>query len=268
MRCPHCHSSNIGGRKRRTSLGYRRFGCRDCRRTFNERSAGSFNYLAVSNSRRNARGAVATEVQAQPARCGGNPPRTRFQRDPRNHPRLGVPLRAHRGAAATRPASGPPVFLLVSGRDLREGRRVLMLPLSRYRSRREPGGLDAQRAPEPRRGPAVPPSTAGHHRAPATTGDDRSASCVSAGDPLDHREACSASDRAVPEQLHGAESSRAETAVVRLTWLQSSPAVALVRRVATTGAPTGGWATRLGRGATQSVSAEAGWRGPGCSEPL
>ena len=45
MRCPHCSSSNIGGRKRRTSLRYRTFGCRDCRRTFNERTAGSFNHL-------------------------------------------------------------------------------------------------------------------------------------------------------------------------------------------------------------------------------
>ncbi len=45
MRCRHCSSSNVGGRKRRTSLGYRTFGCRDCRRTFNERTAGSFNHL-------------------------------------------------------------------------------------------------------------------------------------------------------------------------------------------------------------------------------
>jgi putative transposase len=45
MHCPHCSSSNVGGRQRRTSLGYRTFGCRDCRRTFNERTAGSFNHL-------------------------------------------------------------------------------------------------------------------------------------------------------------------------------------------------------------------------------
>ena len=45
MRCPHCSSSNIGGRKRRTSLGYRTFSCHDCRRLFNERTAGSFNHL-------------------------------------------------------------------------------------------------------------------------------------------------------------------------------------------------------------------------------
>lgn len=44
MTCPHCDSSNIGGRKRQTSLGSRTFACRDCRRTFNERT-GAFKHL-------------------------------------------------------------------------------------------------------------------------------------------------------------------------------------------------------------------------------
>src|SRR5680860_1191726 len=35
----------IGRRRRRTSLGYRIFACHDCHRTFNERTAGSFNHL-------------------------------------------------------------------------------------------------------------------------------------------------------------------------------------------------------------------------------
>lgn len=41
--CPHCHSSRISRRKRRNSLGYRTFACRECHRTFNERTMGSFN---------------------------------------------------------------------------------------------------------------------------------------------------------------------------------------------------------------------------------
>jgi transposase-like protein len=43
--CPHCSSARIAARKRRTSLGCRIFACHDCRRTFNERTAGSFNHL-------------------------------------------------------------------------------------------------------------------------------------------------------------------------------------------------------------------------------
>jgi putative transposase len=43
--CPHCSSARIAARKRRTSLGYRTFACHDCRRTCNERTAGSFNHL-------------------------------------------------------------------------------------------------------------------------------------------------------------------------------------------------------------------------------
>jgi len=42
---PHCSSARIAERKRRTSLGYRTFACFDYRRTFNERTAGSFNHL-------------------------------------------------------------------------------------------------------------------------------------------------------------------------------------------------------------------------------
>jgi len=43
--CPHFSSARIETRKRRTSLGYRTFACHDSRRTFNERTAGSFNHL-------------------------------------------------------------------------------------------------------------------------------------------------------------------------------------------------------------------------------
>jgi len=43
--CPHCSSARIAARKRRTALGYRTFAWYDCRRTSNERTAGSFNHL-------------------------------------------------------------------------------------------------------------------------------------------------------------------------------------------------------------------------------
>jgi putative transposase len=45
MRCPHCSSSETGRRSRRTSLGYRTFACRACRRVFNERTGTPFNDL-------------------------------------------------------------------------------------------------------------------------------------------------------------------------------------------------------------------------------
>ena len=45
MTCPHCDSGDTNRRRRRTSLGYRTFACRACRRVFNERSGTAFNDL-------------------------------------------------------------------------------------------------------------------------------------------------------------------------------------------------------------------------------
>jgi transposase-like protein len=45
MTCPHCHSTVVSGRKRRTALGYKIFACRSCHRSFNERSGSPFNDL-------------------------------------------------------------------------------------------------------------------------------------------------------------------------------------------------------------------------------
>ncbi len=38
MTCPYCASTMTTGRSKTTQLGYRTFFCRDCRRTFNERT--------------------------------------------------------------------------------------------------------------------------------------------------------------------------------------------------------------------------------------
>ena len=43
--CPTCSSTKIGQLKHRTSLGYQRFRCRECRCSFNERSGSPFNFL-------------------------------------------------------------------------------------------------------------------------------------------------------------------------------------------------------------------------------
>ena len=45
MHCPHCRSTATTTRKRRTTLGYRRFNCRACGRRFNERTGTPFNDL-------------------------------------------------------------------------------------------------------------------------------------------------------------------------------------------------------------------------------
>lgn len=45
MNCPHCSSCSTILLSRRTSLGYKVFRCRQCRRVFNERTATPFNHL-------------------------------------------------------------------------------------------------------------------------------------------------------------------------------------------------------------------------------
>ena len=45
MTCPRCASSETSRHRRRTSLGYRTFGCRACHSVFNERTGTPFNDL-------------------------------------------------------------------------------------------------------------------------------------------------------------------------------------------------------------------------------
>ena len=47
MNCPHCASAATTRRQTRTTLGYRRFNCRSCKRRFNERTGTPFNHLQV-----------------------------------------------------------------------------------------------------------------------------------------------------------------------------------------------------------------------------
>lgn len=43
MDCPHCYSKHVANRSRLTRHGYKTFFCKDCRRTFNERTGTPFN---------------------------------------------------------------------------------------------------------------------------------------------------------------------------------------------------------------------------------
>ncbi|AFY39982.1 Integrase catalytic region [[Leptolyngbya] sp. PCC 7376] len=47
MDCPHCHSTEFSLLQQRTNLGYHRFRCKICRRTYNERTATPFNFVEV-----------------------------------------------------------------------------------------------------------------------------------------------------------------------------------------------------------------------------
>ena len=43
--CPKCKSTELSLLKQRTNIGYKRFRCKNCRCTFNERSGTEFNFL-------------------------------------------------------------------------------------------------------------------------------------------------------------------------------------------------------------------------------
>jgi putative transposase len=47
MACPYCQETMTQELQRWTTLGYRQFWCRRCRRTFNERTGTPFNHLRV-----------------------------------------------------------------------------------------------------------------------------------------------------------------------------------------------------------------------------
>jgi transcriptional regulator NrdR family protein len=47
MDCPHCHSSSTREREGRTAQGFRRYGCRDCGRRYNERTGTALNRVTT-----------------------------------------------------------------------------------------------------------------------------------------------------------------------------------------------------------------------------
>ncbi len=47
MPCPYCAATTTTEMPRRTTLGYRMFRCRACRRTYNERTGTPFNHLGA-----------------------------------------------------------------------------------------------------------------------------------------------------------------------------------------------------------------------------
>ena len=47
MNCPHCNSTHTNHLGRTTELGYPVFRCKECKRTFNERTGTPFNFVEV-----------------------------------------------------------------------------------------------------------------------------------------------------------------------------------------------------------------------------
>jgi hypothetical protein len=47
MNCPHCDSTRTTRLQRTTNLGYAMFRCKDCWRTFNERTGTPFNFIEM-----------------------------------------------------------------------------------------------------------------------------------------------------------------------------------------------------------------------------
>ena len=47
MDCPHCSTSRVSFLQCKTNLGYSRFRCKECRRTYNERTGTPFNFIEV-----------------------------------------------------------------------------------------------------------------------------------------------------------------------------------------------------------------------------
>ena len=188
MPCPHCDSPATTKRQGPTSLGSRRFRCRACGRRFNERTGTPFNdlqyptdivLLAVLRRLRSTRSFrdVAElllqrgfEVTHETIRAWEGPLRP-----------------AARGPAAS-DAARPGRRLLVSGRDLRAGRRALVRSRPRPRPRWRPPGLHAQRAPRHGRRAALPAAPGGRGRAQAAARHDRCPSALPPSDPRDPRE--------------------------------------------------------------------------------
>ncbi|MEO1298850.1 MAG: hypothetical protein AAFW75_24335 [Cyanobacteria bacterium J06636_16] len=71
MRCPHCHSEDTRVRRNQTtSLGYPLHFCRDCQRSFNERTGTPFNHIEVPRYRLSG-ALLPPALQTQLSRCGG-----------------------------------------------------------------------------------------------------------------------------------------------------------------------------------------------------
>ena len=155
MPCPHCGSSRTQEQPKRTSLGYRTFRCAACTRRFNERSGTPFNDLSVPTDivflvvLWRLRYPLSLRHLAEMFLERG------FVFSHETRARLGGPGRAAADRAPAGQATRQGRRRVACGRDVHEGPWGVVLPLPGHRRRREPGRLDAQRAPRHGRRPSA-----------------------------------------------------------------------------------------------------------------
>ena len=131
MSCPHCRSNTVHRRNQGTALGYRRFWCGSCRRRFNERTGTP----PTSHSTRPTVVLLAVLWRLRHKLSFRDVAELLLQRGyVATHETVrvwGVPVRAADRPAASRAPSRSCRCLLVSRRDLSEGRRAAVLPSMR-----------------------------------------------------------------------------------------------------------------------------------------
>ncbi len=238
MTCPHCSSPETSRRRRRTALrcaiGHSR-ACA-CRRVFNERTGTLFNDLQHPTDivliavLWRLRYKLSLRDVAELLLVRGFAVTHETVRTWELASRRCLPTVCVRSGAARRVSWYlDETYVKVAGR--------LALPLPGHRPRREPHRLDAQRAPRPR--PLHADSCASWLSLTDTapTRHDRPPLGLPEGDSLDHRQKGAAPADAVPEQPHGAGSSRDQAALLpdaRLRELRLGLTLLLgLRRVAT-----------------------------------
>ena len=129
VNCPHCVSAATTRRQGRTTLGYRRFNCRSCKRRFNERTGTPFNHLQVATDvvllavlwRLRYKLSFRDVAEMLLQRGVEVTHETIREWEFRFAPLLAGQLRAKRRAPSRR--------VVVPRRDVCEGRRALVLPL-------------------------------------------------------------------------------------------------------------------------------------------
>ena len=189
MTCPHGDAGDTNRRRRRTSLGYRTFACRACRRVFHERSGTPLNdrhyptdvvLLAVLRQLRDTRSCRDIAAMLLERGCSVTPETIRAW-ECRFAPRVTARRRAKRRGRAGRAWSLDETDVQVAGRWCSRDRAL-------DRARAPSGTPGAARTATSTPGAARPAAPGGRGRAHAAAQHDGPASAVPQSDPLDSRE--------------------------------------------------------------------------------
>ena len=252
MSCPHCHSTAVSGRRRRTALGYKTFACRACKRSFNERTGTPFNDLQFPTDvvllavlwRLRYKLSFRDVAELLLQRGFEVSHETVRAWEFRFAPLVSERLRARRHGQAGRSWYLDETYIKVSGRWCylyraidRDG-NLLDSMLSEHR--------------DPRSGQALLAPPGRCSRPQAVVRHDGQAPCLPEGHPMDRRSQGPPSYEPVPEQSDGAASSADQAAVLPHARVRPirirQPFLHRIRRVTTLSQGCGDW-----DGAGQSI---------------